>query len=274
MSFIKGKSRRYSTVLIEMDRGLLYNRRQSELSILIFFQRLAMTTPENPPADDLERRIGYHFDDPALLLQAVTHKSRSNESAAATPHNERLEFLGDAVLDLIVSQDLFARYPHLPEGELTRVRAEAVSEKSLAGLARELGVGSLLRLGRGESISGGADKDSLLADALEAVLGAVFQDGGYERARRVVEPLFRDILDCSVKRETGNDYKTRLQELFQSRYGHPPEYVLSRTEGPDHQRTYTVEVVLDDRSIGSGRAGTKKGAEQAAAAEVLRRQEG
>lgn len=233
-----------------------------------------MTSPENHPLPDLERRIGYHFADPAILLQAVTHKSRSNEKAGAMLHNERLEFLGDAVLDLVVSQDLFTRYPQLPEGELTRIRAEAVSEKSLASLARDLHLGPLLRLGRGEFLSGGADKDSLLADALEAVLGAVFQDGGYDQVRQVVEPLFREILDRSVKQETGSDYKTRLQELFQSRYGHPPEYVLSRIEGPDHQRIYTVDVVFEGQSIGSGMSGTKKGAEQAAAGEALRRQEG
>ncbi|HKL48935.1 MAG TPA: ribonuclease III [Desulfuromonadales bacterium] len=233
-----------------------------------------MMNPEDPLVAGLERRIGYHFADPAVLLQAVTHKSRSNERAGATPHNERLEFLGDAVLDLVVSHDLFARYPQLPEGELTRIRAEAVSEKTLASLARDLHLGPLLRLGRGEFLSGGAEKDSLLADALEAVLGAVFQDGGYAQARQVIEPLFRKILDESVKRETGHDYKTRLQELFQSRYGHPPEYVLSRTEGPDHQRIYTVDVLLDGQPIGSGKSGTKKGAEQAAAGEALRRQEG
>ncbi|NIQ96651.1 MAG: ribonuclease III [Desulfuromonadales bacterium] len=233
-----------------------------------------MAKPENNITRGLQRRIGYDFADPAILTQALTHKSFSNESAVETPHNERLEFLGDAVLDLIVSQDLFARYPQLPEGELTRIRAEAVSEKSLAVLARDLGLGPALRLGRGESISGGADKDSLLADALEAVLGAVFCDSGYDRARQVVEALFRGTLDQAVRGEAGNDFKTRLQELFQARYGHPPEYVLSRIEGPDHRRIYTVDVVLDGRTIGSGQAGTKKGAEQEAAGQALRRQDG
>lgn len=223
---------------------------------------------------ELERAIDYRFGDHKLLLQALTHKSYSNESPVGAPHNERLEFLGDAVLDLVISQDLFNRYPELPEGELTRIRAETVSEKSLSRLARSLELGPLLRLGRGESKSGGADKDSLLADGLEALLGAVFYEGGYPAAEAVILPLFGRQLERAAHRAEGSDYKTRLQELFQSRYGHPPEYVMTRIEGPDHQRVYTVEVRQQGRSIGRGQARTKKGAEQAAAEQALRLQDG
>jgi ribonuclease-3 len=220
----------------------------------------------------LQTRIDYHFSNPALLRESLTHKSFSNERPGeSVPDNERLEFLGDAVLDLVVSRGIFHDFPALPEGELTRIRAEVVSEKGLAAIARELNLGSCLLLGRGEERSGGREKESLLADALEALLGAVFCDGGFDRVSSVIEASFGSAVALSASRKAGIDHKTRLQELVQARHGHPPVYVLTRTEGPDHQRLYTVEVRLDDRTIGMGQGRNKKGAEQAAACEALAR---
>jgi len=218
----------------------------------------------------LQRRIGYRFNNPALLRESLTHKSFSNEhTGEPVPHNERLEFLGDAVLDLVVSHRIFNDFPALPEGELTRIRAELVSEKGLVAVARDLDLGNCLLLGRGEERSGGRDKESLLADALEGLLGAVFCDGGFECVTSVVDSLFGAAVAFSANRKTGVDHKTRLQELLQARYGQPPTYVLTRTEGPDHQRIYTVEVCLADQTIGVGQGRNKKTAEQAAACEAL-----
>jgi ribonuclease III len=218
----------------------------------------------------LQRRIDYFFDNSALLRESLTHKSFSNEHPGKSfPHNERLEFLGDAVLDLVVSRGIFRDFPALPEGELTRIRAEVVSESGLAAVARDLDLGNCLLLGRGEERSGGRDKESLVADALEALLGAIFCDGGFERVAAVIEALFGSAVAFSASRKTGIDHKTRLQEVLQARYGQPPTYVLIRTEGPDHQRLYTVEVCLAEQTIGVGQGRNKKAAEQAAAAEAL-----
>jgi ribonuclease-3 len=234
-----------------------------------------MTAAERRLARDeewgaLTEKIGYRFRDPALFREALTHKSFSNEQTGSpVPHNERLEFLGDAVLDLAISQIIFRAFPAQPEGELTRIRAEVVQEKSLAALGRGLDLGACLRLGKGEAKSGGHDKDSLIADALEALLGAIFIDGGFEAALDIIEKLFSASVTQSARRKFGVDYKTRLQELLQARHGHPPVYSLTKTEGPEHQRLYTVEVRFDDRTIGRGQGKNKKGAEQQAAREAL-----
>jgi ribonuclease-3 len=230
--------------------------------------------PRRTCEEALEEKIGYRFKDTALLRESLTHKSFSNEQAGRdVPHNERLEFLGDAVLDLVVSHALFRAFPDLAEGELTRIRAEVVSEKGLAAIGRQLGLGASLRLGRGEDRSGGREKDSLVADALEAILGAVFCDGGFESARQIIEALCIAEIERSARRKAGIDYKTRLQELLQARQGRPPTYALTLTEGPDHQRVYTVEVCSEGETIGCGRGRTKKAAEQEAAQEALARLE-
>lgn len=227
-----------------------------------------------PREEELEERVGYRFADLALLREALTHKSFSNEQPGRkVPHNERLEFLGDAVLDLVVSHVVFERFPAFAEGELTRVRAEVVSEGGLAAIARQLGVGPCLCLGRGEERSGGRDKDSLVADALEALLGAIYCDGGFERVRAVVDAHFAGPIARSAQRKAGVDHKTRLQELLQARHGATPDYVLVATEGPDHQRTYAVEVRFVGETIGCGEGRTKKAAEQQAAGEALRKLE-
>lgn len=223
----------------------------------------------------LEERIGYRFRARSLLREAFTHKSFSNEQPGrGLPHNERLEFLGDAVLDLVISRKIFDAFPHLPEGELTRIRAEVVSEKGLAAVGRALGIGGCLLLGRGEEKSGGREKESLTADALEALLGAVFCDGGLEAAGAVIERLFSTAVERSAARPVSIDCKTRLQEILQARHARPPEYVMAFAEGPDHERIYTVEVQFAGAVIGRGRGRTKKAAEQEAAREALASLEG
>lgn len=219
----------------------------------------------------LQQAIDYRFAEPALLLEALTHKSYSNESQGAAPCSERLEFLGDAVLDLVIGAAAFVAYPELPEGELTRIRAELVNEKSLAVVARQLGIGPCLRLGRGERRSGGERKDSLLADAVEALFGAVFSDGGFEAARQVILPLFAERLELAARRQYDLDFKTLLQEESQRRYGRAPAYRLLQAEGPDHDPTYIVEVSVDGTASGRGEGRTKKAAEQQAAAAALAR---
>ena len=222
--------------------------------------------------DPLQQRIGYRFANLALLSEALTHKSYSNEQVAGlAPHSERLEFLGDAVLDLAISSLAFSAFTGFAEGALTRVRAEVVSEASLARIARGIDLGSWLRLGRGEERSGGREKESLLADACEALLGAVYCDGGFPAACAVVERLFGAALAEAAQSKDGVDHKTRLQELLQSRFGRPPHYSLVATSGPDHQRNYRVEVCCAGDLLGSGSGRSKKAAEQEAAREALGR---
>jgi len=221
--------------------------------------------------EKLQQRLGHHFASNELLEQALTHKSFANEHRAeGVADNERLEFLGDAVLDLVVSEALHSHQPALNEGEMTRARAEVVSEKGLSALARRMGVGQHLRLGRGEELTGGRDKDSLLADATEALFGAVFCDAGFRAARLVVGGLLEDAVAEAIATRAGLDAKTRLQELLQARQGQLPRYVLVDTQGPDHDRSYLVEVRVEGETIASGRGRTKKQAEQQAAGKALR----
>jgi ribonuclease-3 len=222
-----------------------------------------------PAWDALEARIAYRFAQRDLLQEAMTHRSFANELAAyASADYERFEFLGDAVLDLVVSRCLLREFPDFNEGELTRLRAEVVAEPSLATLARQLQLGSCLLLGRGEARSGGCEKDSLLADALEALFGAIFTDGGFDRAAEVIEPLLLPLLKTAAQR-TGQDFKTRLQEFYQAQQGLLPVYRLVAATGPDHERQYTVEVYLDSQLFGCGVGTTKKKAEQEAARQAL-----
>jgi ribonuclease-3 len=220
----------------------------------------------------LQDNIDYRFVDVTLLVEALTHKSYSNEQAGgAIACNERLEFLGDAVLDLVVSRYMFRCFPDSQEGELTRIRAEVVNEKGLSIVARTLHLGGFLRLGRGEERSGGRDKDSLVANALEALLGAVFCDGGFESACDLVERLFANSIAEAAQRKHGLDHKTHLQEISQARYALVPEYVLVCEDGPEHRRHYTVEVRLADKPLGQGQGTTKKKAEQQAALRAIAR---
>jgi ribonuclease-3 len=222
--------------------------------------------------DGLQERINYRFNDPSLLLIALTHKSFRNEQAQepTSADNERMEFLGDAVLDLFVGGRLFMIEPQLSEGEMTRVRAEIVNEAGLAKVARTLMLGEELLLGRGERKSGGDKKDSLLSNALEAVMGAIFCDGGWAAVEAVATRLFASSITAAVEQcDSGGDSKSRLQEILQSRGLQPPEYQLVETEGPDHDRTYGIEVLIDGQRAGFGRGRSKKSAQQVAASQAL-----
>jgi len=217
----------------------------------------------------LEGKLGYRFASSELLKKALVHKSFANEKLGdPAASNERLEFLGDAVLDVVVAKHLYARYPDLPEGELSRVRSELVSAPALAAMARTLQLGGYLCLGRGEEHSGGRDKDNILADAIEAVFGAVFLDSGLDEADRVITALLDDDAVADVQRES-HDYKTRLQEEVQARFGVGPEYVLCDQSGPDHDRMYRVQVQCDGLELGCGSGKSKKAAQQKAAYAAL-----
>ncbi|MGF1510717.1 MAG: ribonuclease III [Myxococcota bacterium] len=209
--------------------------------------------------------LGYTFDDEALLVQALTHRSFVNESKTERLDNERFEFLGDAVLDLAVSEALMSRFPDADEGTLSRMRAFMVSEVGLARVADRLALGDALYLGRGEEQSGGRQKASLLADAFEAVVAAMYLDGGLEPVRRLVSDQF----ELPEEHDVLGDAKSALQQRLQARQQRAPRYRLIREEGPDHDKAFTVEVWLDDQRLGTGWGRSKKEAEQRAAASAL-----
>lgn len=211
----------------------------------------------------LERTLGHQFADIRLLATAVTHSSFANEQRRETEYNERLEFLGDSVLSIVVSEYLFTSPKHLPEGELTRVRAALVCEGSCCEFAKKIGLGQYLRLGRGEENSGGRTRVSLLADAFEAVLGALYLDGGLETARQFLLPLVQ------AEQAVPEDYKTRLQEIIQQNPEERLRYVVISESGPDHNKRFVVEVRLNSNVIGQGEGHSKKAAEQQAAREAL-----
>jgi ribonuclease-3 len=213
----------------------------------------------------LERRIGHRFKDPALLAQALTHRSYGS------PHNERLEFLGDGVLGCVIAEELYARFPGIAEGELSRLRASLVREAALAAVARAIGLSGFLCLGEGELSSGGADRPSILADALEATYGAVFLDGGYEAVRTSVRRTFGEALEKLDAGEPAKDAKTSLQELLQGRRQKLPEYKVIATTGAAHRQVFEVECFaagLGLRATGSG--SSRRLAEQQAAAKLLK----
>jgi ribonuclease III len=201
--------------------------------------------------------------DAALVNRAVTHRSFAYENGGL-PTNERLEFLGDSVLGLVVTEELFRRHPDLPEGQLAKLRAAVVNSRALAGVARDLSVGQYLRLGRGEEASGGRDKSSILADAVEALIGAVYIDRGTEPARELVLRLFGGLLDGSAQLGAGLDWKTSLQELAAGQSLGVPEYHVSES-GPDHAKTFRATALVGGEPVGEGEGRSKKEAEQRAA---------
>lgn len=217
----------------------------------------------------LQERLGYSFVNEDLLAKALTHSSYANESQDGDlPDNERLEFLGDAVLDLVVSQYLMLAQPDAHEGDLTRVRAEVVASPNLSSLGRELNLGGCLLLGKGEEHSGGRSKANLLADALEAVIGAIFLDSNFDKVNKIVLPLFLPSLQQAAAKD-GQDYKSRLQEQVQAAQSELPVYKLVDASGPPHERTYYVEVYIQGQRKGDGQGRSKKSAEQAAAKAAL-----
>jgi len=226
-------------------------------------------------ADALQSSLGYRFQALALLEEALTHSSHVNEqkTASAQQHNERLEFLGDAVLSLVMSEYLASALPQSSEGTLSKLRAQLVSEASLALVARRLGLGEHLKLGRGEDRSKGREKDSLLADALEAVLAAVHLDGGFEASRTVTRRIFAEELThiaAQQEQPGAGDYKTQFQEWCQKRYDTLPRYSTVRETGPDHQKLFEVELSIQGEVVGVGSGRSKKEAEQQAAKQALR----
>ncbi|HAY96923.1 MAG TPA: ribonuclease III [Ruminococcaceae bacterium] len=218
--------------------------------------------------DGLEQKLGYKFNNINLLKNALTHSSYANEVRNGFSSNERLEFLGDSVLSIVVSDYIYKHYPNMPEGELTKLRASLVCEKSLCTFSRELELGSYLMLGKGEDKGGGRERDSILADAFEAVLAAIYLDGGMEPARRhVMNFVLRELKHTDD--EVFKDYKTALQEIIQRNPEESVTYILTDESGPDHDKSFTVEVRLNSNVIGKGTGKNKKRAEQMAAKEAL-----
>ncbi len=217
----------------------------------------------------LEERIGYQFKNPSLLKQALTHSSFTNEQKINKAKNyERLEFLGDAVLELVSSEFLFKEHPDVPEGELTKMRASMVCEPSLAFCAKDLELGKFLRLGKGEESTGGRERDSITSDAMEAVIGAIFLDGGMKHAKAFID---RFILSDLEDKRLFYDSKTTLQELIQGKLKKEFHYELLDETGPEHDKTFVSEVYLEKESLGKGFGRTKKAAEQQAAYQALLR---
>ena len=221
-------------------------------------------TTEGPKA--LDRVLGVQFRDAALRQLALTHRSYAFENELPA-NNERLEFLGDAVLGIVVTDMAFREFPEMPEGELAKLRAAIVNMGALADVARDLGLGRFILLGRGEAMSGGFDKSSILADALEALLGAVYLDRGFLAARKLIERVFRPRMIAYVRGEGERDYKTILQELASAEVHAVPDYRI-RERGPDHQKEFTATVFLGGKEWGTGVGRSKKEAEQQAAHEA------
>jgi ribonuclease III len=233
-----------------------------------------MNDPGSRPYGRLEQQLRYEFGDERLCETALTHKSWLNEMArSGRSDNERLEFLGDAVLNLAVSDILMRRFPQRAEGDLSKTRAVIVNESGLAQAAERLDLGQWIFLGRGEEHAGGRHKHSILADALEAMVGAIYLDGGYNAAIVVVERLLAEAIDDS-ERALRLDFKSRLQERSQALLQQAPRYTVVKQDGPDHDKTFWVAIAFGDREYGRGSGKSKKEAEQSAAALALAKLEG
>lgn len=216
----------------------------------------------------LEQELGYCFNDHSRVLQALTHPSFEHEQAGGGNY-QRLEFLGDAVLGMVLAETLYQRFPVSNEGVLSRFRSQVADQDTLAGIARSFGLGRFVRLGRGEEQGAGRDKDSILADVLEALIAAVYLDGGLEEARRLIQGLFDDILAHREAALRINDAKSELQELLSARRLPSPLYRLSDESGPPHDRLFRFQVLVDGVVVGEGEGRSKKVAQQAAAAQAL-----
>lgn len=218
---------------------------------------------------EFEKLLGYRFTDLRLLQKALVHSSYAFEQAQAGKNNETLEFLGDAVLDLAVGHVLYRKYDEMREGELTRLRAALVNESHLAQVARQIELGNYLSLGKGEDASNGRNKSSILSCAFEAVIGAVFEDGGYHAACAIVDHLFIPAIETKKEEMLIADSKSRLQEKLQEKFNEGPSYRLDHEEGPSHMKMFTISVLFGDEVLGTGEARSKKEAEQRAAAAAL-----
>ena len=219
--------------------------------------------------EEFENVIDYKFNNRDLLFEALSHSSFANESKRRYRSNERLEFLGDSVLSIVVSDYLFENFTDIPEGELTKTRATLVCEKALYNFGSRINLGSYIMLGKGEEIAGGRERPSIIADAFEAVIAAIYLDGGMEAAKRhIMRFLPSDVLGAAA--EAYDDYKTILQEIIQRNPEERVEYRLVSESGPDHNKSFTVRVMLNSNIIGEGTAHSKKSAEQLSAREALR----
>lgn len=231
---------------------------------------MAISRDEKKRLKELEKHLGYSFKKREHLKRALTHKSFANEQHwPSTEHNERYEYLGDAVLELAISHLLMAHFPSHPEGELSKLRAAIVNEAQLADMARKIRLGEYLYLGKGEDRTGGREKPSLLSDAFEAVLGAVYLDRGFNKASSVVKKKFATVLGAVGCEGFSKDYKTRLQEIAQGKYRVMPRYRLVGTTGPDHKKTFEVNLFVKEDLVGVGHGASKKAAEQDAARQAL-----
>jgi ribonuclease-3 len=218
----------------------------------------------------LEERLAYRFNDRNLACRALTHPSWQHEcNGDGDDDYQRLEFLGDAVLGMLLAEMLYSRFPGWDEGNLSRSRAHLAGQGTLAALARSLDLGGFIRLGRGEEQTAGRSKDSILSDVLEALIAAIYRDGGLEAARNLVARLFDSLLDAPDKRDLGRDAKSELQELLSARGLPPPEYRLSEESGPPHDRLFRFQLLVDGNVAGEGEGRSKKIAQQAAAAQAL-----
>ncbi|KHD88893.1 MAG: ribonuclease III [Bdellovibrio sp. ArHS] len=218
----------------------------------------------------LEKRLGYSFKNSALLQRALTHKSYANELKNATEHNEKLEFLGDAVLDLVVGEFLFEKFPEDTEGGLSKKRASIVNEEVLSELALDMELNKLMHLGKGETMTGGAQKPRLIASSFEAIVGAMYLDGGFEVVKKFIRGEFTTLTEkvCGTE-DFERDYKTRLQELVQKSLKETPRYEVLAEEGPPHDRQFLVCVKIKEDVWAQGRGRSKKNAEQSAAKQAL-----
>jgi ribonuclease-3 len=219
--------------------------------------------------DQLEVQLGYQFIDRSHLELALTHPSFFNEQVQMAGDYQRLEFLGDAILGMLLAEILYARFPEAEEGELSRSRAQLAGQGSLAGTARAMGLGDYIRLGKGELLTAGRDKDSILADIVESLIAAVYLDGGLDAARRLVVLLFDDLLTISCDQVSARDPKSELQELLSARGMEPPEYRLAEESGPPHDRRFTYLVLINGSVAGEGSGRSKKIAQQSAAVQAL-----
>lgn len=219
---------------------------------------------------EFEKTIDYKFKNKKLLERTLTHSSYNREKNTRHQDNERLEFLGDAFFDAIISAELFKKMEDSTEGRLTKTRALIVCEDSLAGVARKIGVGRHILMGHGEELTGGRERNSTLADAMEAVIGAIYLDGGYKAARDFVLRKFDDIINEAVEGRLFSDYKSEIQEVLQkSGHNKPIVYEIDREEGPDHDKTFFVHLSYNGRILGKGKGKSKKEAEQSAAKTAL-----
>ena len=223
---------------------------------------------DEPKTEELQKNLGYIFNDKNQLIKALTHSSYANEGANEhSTSNERLEFLGDSLLGMSVALMIYKNKPELSEGQMTKLRAQLVCEKSLADVAMRLNLGEYLLLGRGEQSGGGRNRPSILSDALEAIIASVFLDGGYEPVEKLIYTFFSSKIDTPMQSVT--DFKTQLQELIQCKSGRKLVYELIGEHGPDHQKSFSVEVKLNGKSLGTGTGKSKKNAEQEAAKTAL-----